>query len=107
MVVAALSEPQPKAVADPQYSPKHEHDYRPYPDYHKPSYKPDYPQSYPKPAYPPHSAYKPSYGSYCDPRTPPQCANSSSTYCLSDYEYPLEEIEVILIYPNQLKTFKI
>ncbi|KAI9553297.1 hypothetical protein GHT06_021193 [Daphnia sinensis] len=115
MVVAALSdaEPLPKAVADPQYHPRYEHDYQPYPGYHKPSYKPDYPESYPRPAYPSYSAYKPSYGSaykkdnyYCDPRTPPQCANSSSIYCLSDYEYPLEEIEYAIEYdPLILKKY--
>ena len=32
--------------------------------------------------------------SYCDPRLPPKCANHSDIYCLRDYEYPLEEIQV-------------
>ena len=108
LVVASMAEPEAEASADPQYYSKYEPDYNP--SYYKPAYKPDYykpeyPEPYPKPAYSqPYAkpAYKPSYGHsykkddyYCDPRTPPKCANASAPYCLSDYEYPLEEIQVI------------
>lgn len=97
MIVAALAEPEPKAepAADPQYHPKYEPKY-PQPSYPKPSYKPSYP-AYPeyKPSYD-YSYKKDSY--YCDPRAPPRCANSSATFCLSDYEYPSREIQVNIIF---------
>ncbi|XP_046453848.1 neurotrophin 1-like isoform X2 [Daphnia pulex] len=117
LVVAAMAEPEPKAEAsaDPQYRPRYEPEYNP--SYHKPAYKPDYykpdyPESYPKPGYPQPYA-KPSYGPsykkdnyYCDPRTPPKCANASAPYCLSDYEYPLEEIQYAIEYdPLILKKY--
>lgn len=53
-----------------------------------PTYKKDYP-----PSYGPASYAKKDY--YCDPRAPPKCAeNATDIYCLKDYEYPLEEIQV-------------
>ena len=95
LVVAAMAEPEASPFNPGYYEPAYKPDY----------YKPDYPEPYPKPGYPqPYAktAYKPSYGPsykkdnyYCDPRTPPKCANASAPYCLSDYEYPLEEIQVI------------
>ncbi|XP_032795277.2 neurotrophin 1 [Daphnia magna] len=99
MIVAALAEPEPKAepAADPQYHPKYEPKY-PQPSYPKPSYKPSYP-AYPeyKPSYD-YSYKKDSY--YCDPRAPPRCANSSATFCLSDYEYPSREIQYAIEYDS-------
>lgn len=98
MVVAALAKPELEAEesADPQYYSKHEPKY---PSYPKPSYKPSYP-AYPdyKPSYD-HSYKKEKY--YCDPRTPPKCANASATFCLSDYEYPAQDIQVISILKKQ------
>lgn len=107
MVVAALAEPEPKAEpsADPQYR-KYDRPAYPKPAY--PSYKPDYPaykpdypaykpayEPYPKPAYGGYPSYKKDY--YCDPRAPPKCVqhNVSLTYCLSDYEYPEYDVQVI------------
>ena len=107
MVVAALAEPEPKAEpsADPQYR-KYDRPAYPKPAY--PSYKPDYPaykpayESYPKPAYGGYPSYKKDY--YCDPRAPPKCVqhNVSLTYCLSDYEYPEYDVQVVRIKKGQL-----
>jgi hypothetical protein len=104
MVVATLAKPELEAEesADPQYYSKYEPKY---PSYPKPSYKPSYPAH---PAYP---DYKPSYDHsykkenyYCDPRTPPKCANASATFCLSDYEYPAQDIQVISILKKTTKS---
>ena len=128
MIVVALAEPEAKPeakaepAADPQYHNKYERKYpQPQSHYSKPSsYKPDYPSykpaypesSYPKPGYPSYGSYKPSYDApykkdnyYCDPRAPPKCVqyNTSATFCLSDYEYPEQEIQVIsLIFLHSL-----
>lgn len=102
----AAPEPEPVAAAEAQYK-----SYKSYvpaiyePKY--PSYKPEYPMGYksssspyqpeyPKPSssYPTPSPYtKKDY--YCDPRSPPKCVYSANaTFCLKDYEYPEQEIQV-------------
>lgn len=110
VVMAAFAEPEPEPAADPQYYNKYSPPvyepikYQPK-AYKQPEY-PSYSKPYPEP-YAPKSAYpvypEPSYGTayykkdynYCDPRSPPKCAhNASSTYCLKDYEYPEEDIQV-------------
>lgn len=55
--------------------------------------------AYPKPAYVPE--YKaPVYGKkyeYCDPRALPKCAlNETAILCLTDDEYPAQEIQVTI-----------
>lgn len=124
MVVAVLAEPEAKAEAkaEPAADPQHYDRKYPQPAYPKPSYKPDYPgykpeypgykPAYPKPAYPayPAPSYGPSYKKdnyYCDPRAPPKCVqhNISSVYCLSDYEYPEQEIQAGFLIFKFFKEF--
>lgn len=113
MVFGAIASPDPKseAAAEPQYKSYKTH----VPSVYEPKYtypKPDYPTtykpasypSYTEPSYPEHKptgpypspSYKKDY--YCDPRTPPKCAYSyNATFCLKDYEYPEQEIQVEII----------
>lgn len=95
IVAGALAEPEAAADPDPQYARHHQTAHQYYQKatqaYPEQSYQPAQYESYSKPAYP----------AYCDSRTAPKCLkNKNQSFCLTDIDYPENEIQVIIT--NQL-----